>query len=230
MLRKLSDESLLGEVGPGAKRDPLDFPLWRRSAAGEPSWPSRFGPGRPGWHIECSAMSMRHLGEVIDLHGGGTDLIFSHHESERAQSESMTGRTPFARAWMHAGMVRFAGRKMSKSLGNLVVVREALRRAPAAAVRLYLVSHHYRRPWTFEWTGLERMAKFLEKARGVVGDPPRPAAAPPRSPLVREFRQGLEDDLNTAQAFRALRAAVREKDRAGAAWMLAVLAGTAALH
>ena len=113
MVRKLRDEGLLGEVG----------------------------PGRPGWHIECSAMSMRYLGLQVDVHGGGRDLMFSHHEAERAQSESLTGCVPFARAWMHTGLVRYEGRKMSKSLGNLVVARQALERAPAAAVRLYLASH-----------------------------------------------------------------------------------------
>src|SRR5439155_245618 len=110
MIRKLRDEQLLGTVGPGAKHDALDFPLWRASAPGEPAWPSRFGDGRPGWHIECSAMAMRYLGRQIDLHGGGRDLAFSHHESERAQSESLTGKVPFARAWIHTGLVRYDGR------------------------------------------------------------------------------------------------------------------------
>ena len=132
MIRKLRHEDLLGMVGPGAKRDALDFPLWRGSAPDEPAWPSQFGPGRPGWHIECTAMSMHYLGEQIDIHGGGRDLAFSHHESERAQSESLTGKVPFARIWMHAGLVRYEGRKMSKSLGNLVYVSQALERAPAA--------------------------------------------------------------------------------------------------
>ena len=149
MLSKLREEGLLGTVGPDAKRDALDFPLWRGSAPDEPSWPSAFGPGRPGWHIECSAMAMRYLGAQIDIHGGGRDLAFSHHEAERAQSESLTGKVPFARAWMHTGMVRYEGRKMSKSLGNLVHVSQALQRAPAAAVRLYLASHRYGRDWDF---------------------------------------------------------------------------------
>src|SRR5260370_27478613 len=120
MLRKLGDEGRLGPVGAGAKRDPLDFPLWRGSAPDEPSWPSKFGPGRPGWHIECSAMAMRYLGEQIDVHGGGRDLEFSHHESERAQSESLTGKRPFPKAWMHTGPLPRESRKRSKSLGNLV--------------------------------------------------------------------------------------------------------------
>ena len=108
-------------------------------------------------------MSMRHLGPQVDVHGGGRDLVFSHHEAERAQSESMTGCVPFARAWMHTGLVRYDGRKMSKSLGNLVVVREALGRAPAAAVRLYLAAHRYRRDWSFGWEGLDLMARFCAR-------------------------------------------------------------------
>src|SRR2546429_9263913 len=154
MIRKLRDEQLLGTVGPGARHDALDFPRWRASSPGEPAWPSRFGDGRPGWHIECSAMAMRYLGRQIDLHGGGRDLAFSHHESERAQSESLTGKVPFARAWIHTGLVRYNGRKMSKSLGNLVLVGQALERAPAAAVRLYLASPPYGRGWGVPWAGL----------------------------------------------------------------------------
>src|SRR5258705_2081746 len=107
MLRKLREESLLGTVGPDAKRALLDFPLWRPSAADEPAWPSRFGDGRPGWHIECSVMAMHYLGAQIDIHGGGRDLTFSHHESERAQSESLTGKAPLAGSWMDTWMVRY---------------------------------------------------------------------------------------------------------------------------
>ncbi|HEY8644024.1 MAG TPA: class I tRNA ligase family protein, partial [Candidatus Dormibacteraeota bacterium] len=168
MVRKLRDEGLLGSVGPGGKRDALDFPLWRSSATDEPAWPSEFGPGRPGWHIECSAMAMRYLGPVVDVHGGGRDLAFSHHESERAQSQCLTGRDVFARAWMHTGMVRYEGRKMSKSLGNLVHVSQALQRAPAAAVRLYLASHRYGRDWDFSWSGLTRAARLVEHARALL--------------------------------------------------------------
>ncbi len=239
MVRKLRDEELLGVVGPGAKRDALDFPLWRSSAPDEPSWPSRFGPGRPGWHIECSAMSMRYLGRQIDIHGGGRDLAFSHHESERAQSESLTGRVPFARAWMHTGLVRYEGRKMSKSLGNLVLVDQALQRAPAAAVRLYLVSHRYGRDWEFRWSGLAQMARFVERLRALLEGEVRGAGAPTRGkgagagPGVRampaRFAAALADDLNTPEAMRQLRAAVREGDAAAARQMLAILAGTASL-
>ena len=174
MIRKLKEEALLGTVGPGAKRDALDFPLWRSSAPGEPAWPSRFGGGRPGWHIECSAMAMRYLGEQLDIHGGGRDLAFSHHESERAQSESLTGKVPFARTWMHTGLVRYGGRKMSKSLGNLVLISQALERAPAAAVRLYLASHRYGRDWEFSWSGLAQAARLAERLRVLLaGEPAR---------------------------------------------------------
>jgi L-cysteine:1D-myo-inositol 2-amino-2-deoxy-alpha-D-glucopyranoside ligase len=225
MLRKLRDEALLGTVGPGAKRDALDFPLWRGSAPGEPSWPSRFGPGRPGWHIECSAMAMRYLGDQIDIHGGGRDLMFSHHESERAQSESLTHKTPFARAWMHTGMVRYEGRKMSKSLGNLIKVSQALQRAPAAAVRLYLVSHRYRRDWSFDWTALARSARVIERARTVLKNPDGQASPA----LIKEFNAALSDDLDTPRAVRALRLAIRKRDAAATRWMLGILVGTASL-
>ncbi len=247
MIRKLRDEELLGAVGPDAKRDELDFPLWRRSGPGEPSWPSRFGEGRPGWHIECSAMAMRYLGDTIDIHGGGRDLAFSHHESERAQSESLTGKVPFARAWMHTGLVRYEGRKMSKSLGNLVNVSQALERAPAAAVRLYLASHHYRRDWSFEWSGLARMARLVERIRVLLEGEVRGAGAPGLNPpvaagagpnargaagrrgLPRQFVAALANDLDTSAAIRELRAALQARDAHAVRLMLTVLAGTASL-
>ena len=128
------------------KRDPLDFVLWQPSAPDEPSWESRWGPGRPGWHIECSALAMRELGETVDLHGGGTDLVFPHHECETAQSESVTGTT-FSRHWLHVGMVGLDGTKMSKSLGNLVFVGDLLKEWDPMAVRLALLAHHYRSDW-----------------------------------------------------------------------------------
>jgi L-cysteine:1D-myo-inositol 2-amino-2-deoxy-alpha-D-glucopyranoside ligase len=225
MLRKLREEGLLGTVGPGAKRDALDFPLWRGSAPDEPSWPSKFGPGRPGWHIECSAMAMRYLGEQIDIHGGGRDLKFSHHESERAQSESLTRKAPFARAWMHTGLVRYEGRKMSKSLGNLVKVSQALVRAPAAAVRLYLVSHRYSRDWEFDWAAQAKFARLVERARAVLKRPEGQASAA----LIAEFNAALADDLDTPRAVRALRQAIRSRDAAAVRYMLGILAGTASL-
>ena len=231
MLQKLRDEGLLGTVGPDGKRDALDFPLWRGSAADEPAWPSKFGAGRPGWHIECSAMAMRYLGDQIDVHGGGRDLEFSHHESERAQSESLTRKRPFARAWVHTGMVRYEGRKMSKSLGNLVKVSQALQRAPAAAVRLYLVSHRYGRDWDFSWPGLVRYARFAEKLRALLAEDARRGGtrASAGKAVLREFDAALSDDLDTPRAVRALRRALRERDAAAVRKMLDVLVGTASL-
>jgi L-cysteine:1D-myo-inositol 2-amino-2-deoxy-alpha-D-glucopyranoside ligase len=233
MLRKLRAEDLLGTVGPGAKQDPVDFALWRPSREDEPAWPSKFGAGRPGWHIECTAMSMHYLGEQIDIHGGGRDLVFSHHESERAQSESVSGKKPFARAWMHTGLVRYQGHKMSKSLGNLVKVSQALQMAPAAAVRLYLVSHRYGRDWTFEWKSLIRTTRFIDRMRKLLADDarfdyrgrrPRPD---PR--LMAEFDAALADDLDTPRAVRALRQAVRQGDAAAVRAMKDVILGSAAL-
>ena len=150
------------------KRDPLDFVLWQPSAADEPSWPSPWGAGRPGWHIECSAMSIEYLGPRFEIHGGGGDLVFPHHESEIAQSEGATGERPFVEWWMHAGMLRFADEKMSKSLGNLVLVRDLLASYPGDAIRHYLISHHYRHEVD------------LRRERGGSLRPGRRAAAPRR--------------------------------------------------
>ncbi|MDQ6772327.1 MAG: class I tRNA ligase family protein [Candidatus Dormibacteraeota bacterium] len=256
MLAKLRDEGLLEPVGPGAKRDALDFPLWRPSRPDEPAWPSMYGLGRPGWHIECSAMAMRHLGPQVDVHGGGRDLAFSHHESERAQSESLTGLVPFAGAWMHAGMVRYDGHKMSKSRGNLVVVEETLERASAAAVRLYLASHHYRRDWSFRWEGLARAARLASRLAALLqhGGGGGGGAGPQGGlsigagahggardlaeavgiglnqgdpELIAEFSAALDDDLDTPRAVRALRAAVRRRDARAAGWMGSILCGSA---
>jgi L-cysteine:1D-myo-inositol 2-amino-2-deoxy-alpha-D-glucopyranoside ligase len=180
-----------------AKRDPLDFVLWQPSAPGEPAWDSLWGPGRPGWHIECSALSMRELGETIDLHGGGSDLIFPHHECEAAQSEAATGSV-FVRHWMHTGMVRLGGTKMSKSLGNLVFVHDLLKEWDPAAIRLAVLSHHYRSEWDWH-DGLLRTAAARVRAwRG----------AGPGHGGLGEVRAALDADLDTPVAIAAIDTAV----------------------
>ena len=148
------------------KRDPLDFVLWQRSLPDEPAWPSPWGPGRPGWHIECSAMATAYLGERFEVHGGGADLVFPHHESELAQTEGATGVAPWVGHWTHAGMLRYEGEKMSKSLGNLVLVRDLLRTYPGDAIRHYLVSHHYRSEVDFREADLARSADAVARLRG----------------------------------------------------------------
>lgn len=144
------------------KKDPLDFILWQHSAPSEPSWTSPWGPGRPGWHIECSAMIYDTLGTQIDIHGGGADLLFPHHESEIAQSETLTHKTPFVNYWMHAAMLSYKGEKMSKSLGNLVMVSHLLKKYSPNAIRYLLLSHHYREEWEFKEKELELAEKRIK--------------------------------------------------------------------
>jgi len=186
-----------GNVDDPNKRHPLDFVLWHPSAPDEPAWDTMWGAGRPGWHIECSALALRELGTTIDLHGGGSDLIFPHHECERAQSEAATGE-PFVRHWMHVAMVFMDGHKMSKSLGNLVFV-DALRRDwDPRAIRLAIIEHHYRHEWEWESTLMPRNAARLEAwAAGGHGE----------SGVVDEVRAALDDDLDTPGALAAIDAA-----------------------
>ncbi len=190
------------------KQDPLDFVLWQHQAEGEPAWPSPWGEGRPGWHIECTAMAEKFLGEPVDIHGGGGDLIFPHHECEIAQAESASGHSPFVRVWMHVAMVRKDGEKMSKSLGNLVMVDDLLKRYSPDALRLYLASHHYRESWEYNREDLERCAQMAERWRtaasardGAVG-----SASPEfdLGPMRRAFQQAMDDDLDTPRAIIAL--------------------------
>jgi L-cysteine:1D-myo-inositol 2-amino-2-deoxy-alpha-D-glucopyranoside ligase len=184
-----------------AKRDPLDFTLWQRSADDEPSWDAPFGPGRPGWHIECSAMVLAAHGATLDLHGGGTDLIFPHHESEIAQSTSVTGE-PLARHWMHSAMVAYDGEKMSKSLGNLVFVSDLLKVADARAIRLALLRHHYRAG--FEWfdTDLDEGKALLRRllAAADCGSDPAFRGGPDPRPFAERVRAALDDDLDVPRA------------------------------
>src|SRR3990172_3392770 len=194
------------------KEDPADFALWKGAKAGEPSWPSPWGDGRPGWHIECSAMNLRYLGEQIDIHGGGNDLIFPHHENEIAQTESLTGK-PFARYWMHNGMLQLKGEKMSKSLGNLVTVEEFLATHSADVFRLLVLNSHYRGPLTYT----EDVAQQAQAALGRLRSALRPARPSENArPEVagdlgqesetarRRFVEAMEDDFNTPEALAAL--------------------------
>ena len=180
------------------KRDPLDFVLWQKSAPDEPAWDSKWGPGRPGWHIECSALAMRELGDTVDLHGGGSDLIFPHHECETAQSEVVTGKQ-FVRHWMHQAMVRMDGAKMSKSLGNLVFVSDLLKEYDPRAIRLAIVAHHYRDSWEWDDSLMPAAAERLEAWQAAPSGSPDTAAA-----VLDQVRACLDDDLDTPAAVTAI--------------------------
>ncbi len=185
------------------KKDPLDFVLWQAKREGEPFWPSPWGDGRPGWHIECSAMSMEYLGESFALHGGGGDLLFPHHEAEIAQSENYTGK-PFVRCWMHTGMLYCGEHKMSKSLGNMVFLADLLKVCTADAIRLYLLSHHYREAWNHDRRELAHMrtlARRLAKSLSDAGEASEGEIARWGGPLLA----ALADELNTPLAIAELR-------------------------
>ncbi|HEY0492480.1 MAG TPA: cysteine--tRNA ligase [Candidatus Dormibacteraeota bacterium] len=190
------------------KQDPLDFLLWQVSAADEPRWESPWGEGRPGWHIECSAMALEHLGEQVDIHGGGADLIYPHHESEIAQSESVTGVRPFARTWMHVGMLRYQGEKMSKSLRNLVLVRDLLPRFDADAIRVTLLRHHYREPWEYSESEMLAAEDWVRQARARAVQAGGKAGGGAEARVVA----ALQDDLDTPAALRALQNSIEEGD------------------
>jgi cysteinyl-tRNA synthetase len=188
------------------KEHPADFALWKGAKAGEPAWDSPWGPGRPGWHIECSAMSLRYLGETIDIHGGGTDLVFPHHENEIAQSEAYTGVTPFVRFWLHNGMMRMNGEKMSKSLGNFVTIREAVEKYGGDALRLFVLGGTYSKPLNYTEEGLRGNRSGAERLRTAArrpGNPTRDEAVEP-APFQDAFVAAMEEDLNTAGAIAAL--------------------------
>jgi cysteinyl-tRNA synthetase len=204
------------------KENPMDFALWKSSKPGEPAWDSPWGPGRPGWHIECSVMSMHHLGEQIDIHGGGNDLVFPHHENEIAQTESVTGK-PFARYWVHNGMMQLAGEKMSKSLGNLVTIEDFLSKHEGDALRMMVLNSSYRNPLTFgdevigqAEKGLERLRLALRPASG--GQVDEGAAVEALRQQMDATRQGfiesMDDDLNSAGALGYLFELVRAINQA----------------
>ena len=193
------------------RRDVRDFALWRKVPSG-PTWPSPYGPGRPGWHIECSAMSLHHLGERIDIHGGGSDLIYPHHENEIAQSEACTGKRPFVRWWMHVASVRLNAAKMSKSDGNMVFVRDALERASPQAVRLYLLDLHYRRPFDHEDSWLARSVDRQRALAARLGE--GPVGPIGRDRPTRAVLAALDRDLDTAGAIRELERQAKNDDPA----------------
>ncbi len=210
--RKIDELRSGARVAPGEhKEDPLDFALWKAAKPGEPAWDSPWGPGRPGWHIECSAMNLHHLGPQIDIHGGGNDLIFPHHENEIAQSESYTDR-PFARYWVHNGMLQFGGEKMSKSLGNLVTIEEFLAEHDADVLRLIVLGSHYRSPLTFNEEviqqgerALARLRSALRPSVGQITEGEQAEALRAQAARARErFEAAMDDDFNTAGALAAL--------------------------
>ncbi|HVM13114.1 MAG TPA: cysteine--tRNA ligase [Egibacteraceae bacterium] len=212
-LRQFAEKG--GDPDAPGKREALDFLLWQPSAPDEPRWDSDFGPGRPGWHIECSVMAQEHLGPTIDIHGGGNDLVFPHHEAEIVQAEHLTGQAPFARFWVHTGMVAMDGEKMSKSLGNLVFVSDLLERFEAGALRRYLLDRHYRGDWAFADESLADSAAAYKVWRDAAGRHGR------RPDLADAFHAALDDDFDTRAAIRVL----DEAAAAGAGDTLRDLAG-----
>ena len=194
--------------GVDEKEDPLDFVLWKPKKDGEPSWPSPWGDGRPGWHLECSVMSKKYIGDVIDIHAGGEDLIFPHHENEIAQSEAANG-TEFARYWMHNGFLKINNEKMSKSLGNFFTVREIAEKYPLQVIRFFMLSAHYRSPLNFSAelveaskNGLERILTAVDRLKSINGTDGEvdKAAADEMDAFVKKYEDAMDDDLNTADA------------------------------
>ncbi len=195
-----------------AKDDPLDFALWKAAKPGEPSWDSPWAPGRPGWHIECSAMASRYLGSDFDIHGGGADLIFPHHENEIAQSEGADGAR-FSRYWLHNGMVNLEGEKMSKSTGILVDLAEAIEAYGGTAVRLLYLRAHYRSPLEFSEALVAEANDALERIRRVLERAPRQPGVEPDAAVLDRFRAAMDDDFGTPNAIGVLFDAVREVNR-----------------
>jgi len=195
--RKLEDMQAGARVGVDDRKEhPMDFALWKASKPGEPAWESPWGKGRPGWHIECSAMNIRHLGEQIDIHGGGNDLIFPHHENEIAQTESLTGK-PFARYWVHNGMMQLSGEKMSKSLGNLVTIEDFLEKHEGSLLRMMVLNSSYRNPLTYSEEVVAQAERALERLRSAL----RPQEAMPSqsAAATQEAAQSLQEQMQTTR-------------------------------
>ena len=202
-----------GATGGEDKESPMDFVLWKAAKPGEPSWESPWGNGRPGWHIECSAMSLKHLGDTLDIHGGGQDLVFPHHENEIAQSESFTGVKPFVKYWLHNGLLQLGEDKMSKSLGNLITIKEALERYSPDAMRLFVLSSHYRSPLTYSEEVLEAAERGADRLRQAASGEGRGEEVGKRvdtEPYQQRFTEAMDDDFNTPQAIATLFDLARE--------------------
>lgn len=218
---KLSHRTLEGMMA-GARIDvdehkehPMDFALWKAAKPGEPAWDSPWGRGRPGWHIECSAMAVRHLGESVDIHGGGQDLEFPHHENEVAQSEAATGVVPFAKYWMHNGLLRLGDEKMSKSLGNLVTIRDALAKHSGDALRMLVLTSNYRSPLTYTDAALDAAERGVDRLREALRPSEPAAGAEQLDPTAyrAKFIEAMDDDFNTAQAIATLFDLARDINR-----------------
>ncbi len=201
------------EVGED-KEHHMDFVVWKAAKPGEPSWDSPWGKGRPGWHIECSAMSRKYLGETIDIHGGGADLIFPHHENEIAQSESFTGKKPFVRYWLHNGLLQLGGEKMSKSVGNLITIKEALSKYSADALRIFVLSSHYRSPLTYSTEVIEGSEKGAQRLSQAISGPTGGKKVTFEFEGYRtSFVEAMDEDFNTPRALAALFDLAREINR-----------------
>jgi cysteinyl-tRNA synthetase len=207
----LDDMLSRGSAEEGDKEYSLDFALWKAAKPGEPFWPSPWGQGRPGWHIECSAMALKYLGKTLDIHGGGQDLIFPHHENEITQSEAFTGVAPFVRHWLHNGLLQLGENKMSKSLGNLITVKQALELYSPDALRLFILSSHYRSPLTYSEEVVKAAESGMERLRQAVKDGKTTGKKVlDAEPYKSRFTGSMDDDFNTAQALAALFELARE--------------------
>jgi len=194
----------------------MDFVLWKESKPGEPSWDSPWGKGRPGWHIECSAMSRKFLGDQIDIHGGGQDVVFPHHENEIAQSEAFTGKKPFVQYWMHNGLLRMGEEKMSKSLGNLITIRDALKKYSADAIRIFILSSYYRTPLTYTEEAIQAAQAGADRLQRTVvrENLETKGKALDVRPYHDRFIEAMDDDFNTPQAIAALFDLARDINKA----------------
>jgi len=208
--------SMGNALGSDDKENPMDFVLWKAAKPGEPSWESPWGPGRPGWHIECSVMSLKYLGNTLDIHGGGQDLVFPHHENEIAQSESFTGIKPFVKYWLHNGLVQLGEEKMSKSLGNLITIKEALEKYSSDAIRIFVLHSHYRSPLTYSEEALEAAERGVERlrqtVRGELGEK-EPTGEMISETYRKRFIDAMDDNFNTPQAIATLFDLARDINR-----------------